>query len=364
MTLKKRIRRAVKHAARVLVLAALLPYKVLRLPPSLLPKGLRNFVQFWSVRMMWVYVSSFGRRAYIDQPCVLKDPPTFQPRAEPIDEANRMSEEEIRRFYERGVGGPYRAISEAEMREFSRMLDEELERESKAFGRKTVRDRHLDMPELFELFSRPAIVDRLAQLLGPDLILWRSQVFNQMPGAPPITWHQATTYMLEDYQRPVLEPEDIDHLFQLTVWIAVDEATIENGCMQFLPGTHRGRTRTLTLDGKDGFYAAHFELDRFTDAEVLPMELKPGEFIIFSERTIHGSPGNRSNRRRLGVNFRTVLPSTRIYRDQSQHYAMHLQETWELDRWGVLVLRGQDRYGYNKVVQPPRHEPQAVASGQ
>ena len=356
MKLKKRIRRAYKRLVQVAVLALLIPVKLLHVPPRLVPKSLRNFVQFWTLDMMWVYVRSLGTRAYIDQPCVLPNPPSFAPRAEPADPRNRMSEEEVRSFYERGFAGPYTAISEAEMKELSSLLDEEMERESKAFGRKTVRDRHLDMPELFELFSKDAVADRLAQLLGPDLVIWRSQVFNQMPGAPPITWHQATTYMLEDYQRPILEPKDINRLFQLTTWIAVDEATIENGCLQFIAGTHRGRTRTVKLDGKDGFYAAHFEIDNFQNPEVVSMQLKPGQFVIFSERTVHGSPGNRSNRRRLGVNFRTVAPSTRIYRDQSEHYAMHLEETWALDKWGVVLLRGQDRFGYNKIIQPPRHE--------
>ena len=360
MSLKKRIRRALKQLGRVMILAALMPYKVLHLPTSLLPKSLRNFVKFWDLDMMWVYVRSFGKRAYIDQPCILPEPYTYDPVAEPVKESNRMSPAEIQQFWDRGVAGPFTAIPEAEMREFARMLEDELERESRAFGRKTVRDRHLDMPEMWELFSNPNIVDRLAQILGPDLLLWRSQVFNQMPGAPPITWHQATTYMLEDYQRPVLEPKNRNELFQLTTWIAVDDATIENGCMQFLPGTHKGRTRTLSLDGKDGFYAAKFELDRFSNAEVLPMEVKAGQFIMFSERTIHGSPGNRSQKRRMAVNFRTVKPTTKIYRDVKEHYAMHLDETWALDNWGVCLLRGEDPYGYNRVVQPPKR--QAVAT--
>lgn len=361
-SVKKRIRRAFKQAMQVAILAVLLPLKWLHVPASFLPKKLRMIHTHWTPSMMWVYIKSFGGRAYIDQPCTFPVPSSYKPKVEDIDPRYRFSEEEIRSFYERGFTGPLTAVSESEMREFSRQLDEELARESKAFGRKTVRDRHLDNPLVLDLFMKSSIVDRIAQLMGPNLLLWRSQVFNQEPGAPPITWHQATTYMLEDYQRPILEPEDINQLFQLTTWIAVDEATVENGCLQFLPGTQT-KIRTLNLNAKDGFYAAKFELDRpVMDDDIVSMELKPGQFVIFSERTIHGSPGNRSNRRRLGINFRSVLPSTKIYREQSEHYAMHLQETWQLDNWGVILQRGVDAYGYNKIIPPPRREALVAAS--
>jgi len=361
-SLKKRVRRAFKQGIQVATIAALLPLKLLHIPGGFLPEKVRMILTHWTPAMMWVFVKSFGTRAYIDQPCTFPVPSSYKPKVDDIDPKYRFSEEEIRGFYERGFIGPLTAVSEAEMREFSRQLDEELAHESKAFGRKTVRDRHLDNPLVLDLFMKPSIVDRLAQLMGPDLMLWRSQVFNQEPGAPPITWHQATTYMLEDYQRPILEPADINQLFQLTTWIAVDEAVIENGCLQFLPGTQT-KVRTLKLDAKDGFYAAKFELDRpVMDDDIVSMELKPGQYVIFSERTIHGSPGNRSSRRRLGINFRTVLTSTKIYREQSEHYAAHLEETWKLDNWGVIQLRGVDRFGYNRVLKPPTREALVAAS--
>ncbi len=298
--------------------------------------------------MMKLYVKSLGTRVYMDQPHDLVPPSSFQPKVSLSNEF-KLSEEQIKLFYENGFLGPFTAITEEEMSEFRQKLDEERQNPSKAFGFKTVRDRHLDMPELLELFKCCAIVERLAQLMGPDLLIWRSQIFNQEPGAPPIAWHQATTYMLEDYQRPLLEPTDPNALFQLTTWIAVDEATVENGCLQFISGTHN-QTRTVRVGGDSGFYSAKFQLEFEPDpSQIVPMELKPGQFVIFTERVIHGSFGNNSKRRRLGVNFRTVLPSTRVYPDKTHHYAMHLKETYDLANWGVVLLRGEDHYKLNRV---------------
>lgn len=335
------------------IFAGLLGARYLRVPPDVFPPKLAAVMKYWTPEMLKLYIRSGGTRVYMDQPCTLADPPSFAPRAT-VDPAFQFDEATMRSFYQNGFLGPFTAISEDEMGVFREALEAELERESKAFGFKTVRDRHLDLPAIYELFARPAFTERLAQLLGPDLMIWRSQVFNQMPGAPPIAWHQASTYMLEDYKRPILEPADRNTLFQLTTWIAVDNSTVENGCLHFVRGAHRD-IKTIRVGGDGGFYAAQFEMEFVPDPkDIVPMELKPGQFVIFTERCVHGSPGNRSQKRRMGINFRTITPSTKVYHGQEKHYAMHLKETYNLEKWGAMMLRGEDRYGYNKVIAPPR----------
>lgn len=296
--------------------------------------------------MLWTFISSLGTKAYMDQPCSYKQV-TDQPKAQ-VDEAYKLTPEQIESFHKNGFLGPLTAVSEAEMAIFQNRLESELEMESKAFGMKTVRDRHLDAPFIFDLFSQPAITEVLAQLLGPDLLMWRSQVFNQMPGAPPITWHQASTYMLEDYKQPILNPKNRNDLFQLTVWIAVDDANMGNGCMQFIPGTHDEICK-VRLQTDNQFYKAKFEMDReINPDDAVAMPLKPGQFVVFSERCIHGNPGNRSENRRMGINFRAITTSTSVYSGQDKHYATHLDTSWDLKNWGVVTLRGEDKHQLSK----------------
>ncbi len=57
------------------------------------------------------------------------------------------------------------------------------------------RDKHLQNDELLSLYVHPAIVERMAQLLGPDLLLWRSQFFPKYPGMGGTGWRQATAYL-------------------------------------------------------------------------------------------------------------------------------------------------------------------------
>jgi non-heme Fe2+,alpha-ketoglutarate-dependent halogenase len=299
--------------------------------------------------MLWLYVKSLGTRVYMDQPCSLKVT-SFEPKAE-VDTKYKLSEDDIRSFYENGFLGPLTAVSEDEMADFRDNLVQVLNSESEAFGRQTVRDRHLDASLIMELFQRPTITEPLAQLLGPELLIWRSQYFNQEPGAPPITWHQASTYMLEDYKRPILEPVNRNELFQLTTWIAIDEAVVENGCLHFVRGSH-SKIRTIRIGGKGGFYNAYFALEFEPDPkDIVPMELRPGQFVIFSERVVHGSHGNYSQNRRMGINFRTITPTTKVYRGQTVHHAVHLEESWKLDNWKIVPLRGKDTEVVSRKIQ-------------
>jgi non-heme Fe2+,alpha-ketoglutarate-dependent halogenase len=180
--------------------------------------------------MMSLYVRSLGKRAYIDQPCRL----SLEPRPAMADvQSSAMSEEELAAFYADGFIGPFRAMSEGDALELGAHITPLIASVSDALGIQTARDRHLDSDRLIDVLRIPAITDRLAQLLGPDLQVWRTQVFDKQPGAGPIAWHQASTYMVDDYRRPLLRPPDRDQLFQLTVWLAIDPATTDNGCIRF-----------------------------------------------------------------------------------------------------------------------------------
>ena len=319
--------------------------KLIGLPPRYFSKRWQTAYEHWNMAMLWVYIKSLGTQLYIDQPC------TYKPISKkPLTEANSrfaLSEEEVAAFHERGYTGPHRLISEEEMDQFRTKLEARLEKKSKTYGFKTNRDRHLDSHDVLDLFAHPAIVEKLTQLLGPDLLIWRSQVFNQEAGAKPISMHQASTYMFEDFTHPILIPPNRDELFQLTIWIAVDDANLENGCMQFIPGSHKN-INLVKRGGKGTFYNFSFELQHdYQQEDYIPVPVKPGEFIIFSERTIHGNPGNRSDQRRMGINYRVVTPATYIYKGKRRHHAAQMQETYDLKKWRPVLLSGQDRFGRN-----------------
>src|SRR5207248_2286904 len=77
---------------------------------------------------------------------------------------------------------------------------------------------------------RPAITDRIASLLGPDLKLYQDQVFMKPPGVGSRQpYHQDQPWGFQ------IDPPEL----MVTCWLALDDVTLENGCMRVLPGTHR-----------------------------------------------------------------------------------------------------------------------------
>ncbi|MEE8169325.1 MAG: phytanoyl-CoA dioxygenase family protein [Phycisphaerae bacterium] len=330
-----------------------------------LPPNLRELTRAWDWRVTFLYVFSFGRRFYMDQPCTMRDPPAWRPKVQ-TDPQYQFTEEDIRRFYEKGYIGPLTMFTPEEMKAFRPKIDAVLERPAAIYdmGESTHsgldvsgqgRDRHLDCPEVWEMISHPAIVERLAQLLGPDLILWRSQVFCKNAGGAAVKWHQASTYMNELLYKATLEPVDRNDLFQLTTWIAIDDANLENGCMQFEIGTHRRMEVIKVAAGRnEQTLEAQYSFAREVDlSRVETVECRAGQFIIFTERCVHGSPANTSDRRCLGMAFRTLPPSVQVYRGQTEHGVSYFKQgQFSLDNWGAVQLRDEDRHHLNRMRTP------------
>lgn len=146
--------------------------------------------------------------------------------------------------------------------------------------------------------SSPELLSLAFTLLGPDL----RQITNQMHWKNPgdevsFQMHQDCTF-----RKPDAAYRDLRHSFMQTA-IAVDRCTEENGCLQFIPGSHR-EARGLLCGGYEGWdanTANHAALERLPPP-VLAL-LEPGDVAIWNAYTIHGSQPNRSrSSRRLYIN--------------------------------------------------------------
>jgi len=337
-------------------LIALMAYKASHLPRFILPRAVRSIVTHWHYSMFWMLIKSGVSRAYIDQPCEFKMPEKFESKAEVAPEF-QLSEDQLRQFCEDGFIGPFDCFSREEMAEFRLEMLANENTKSKTYGFCTPRDRHFEMPQLWDYMRNPGITDRVAQLLGPDLLCWRSQLFYKGPKSPAIQFHQASTFMVEDYLDPAIFPKDLSEIFQLTVWVAVDDATPENGCLQFVRGTH-DRIRTVKFGGEEGFYNAQFSLEFDRDpSRIVTVPAQSGQFIIFAERCIHGSPPNTTDRHRLAFNTRVIPTSIPVYTDKEKYRSVYNGGKYYLKDWGVSVLRGEDRHQLSRSVDPKqRHQ--------
>ena len=136
------------------------------------------------------------------------------------------------------------------------------------------------------------ILDAVEQLIGPDIVRWGCQAFCK-PGKDgmEVPWHQDGHYW------------PIDPLATCTVWIAIDESVLENGCLRVIPGSHRNADLLPhgTEDRTDVVLNQKVRDGEFDSTQAVDVELQAGQMSLHDVFMIHGSNANRSDRRRAGL---------------------------------------------------------------
>ena len=162
-----------------------------------------------------------------------------------------------------------------------------------------VSERHQDF---LNLAMEEGVRKILGQILGPDVLLWGSQLFCK-PAAVgmEIPWHQDGAYW------------PIRPLANISAWIAIDRVRRENACLKVIPGSHLSGLKPHQIDSRK-----NIALDRTVNPEHLnkeeavDIELDPGELVFFDVYLMHGSNANTSGERRAGLVYR-YMPSTSLF---------------------------------------------------
>ena len=186
-------------------------------------------------------------------------PTSFKPKAK-VAPQFQMSEKDIKQFYTQGFLGPFDAFSHDEMMDFKREVLRARERKEQDLRLGYAARSALRIAAVVELHEdarrSPSVVP---SCLGPDLLVWRSQYFYKGPKSPAIQWHQASTFMVEDYQDPGIFPPDRSEIFQLTVWVAIDDATTGTRLLA-VRRRHARQDSHDQFGGEEGFYKAAYTL--------------------------------------------------------------------------------------------------------
>jgi len=188
-----------------------------------------------------------------------------------------------------------------------------------------------DDPFWVDLIADERLLDVAEAFIGPDIALFASHYISKPPfDGQAVLWHQDAAYW-------PLDPMDA-----VTLWLAVDEATTENGCLRVIPGTHSVAVhprRTST----DVVNVLSSEIDANVDeSAAVDLVLSPGDVEVHHPGIVHGSGANPSPRRRCGLTIRYIPTSTRI-----------LEPAWPC----AFLLRGRPVPGVNDYVERPNFEP-------
>jgi ectoine hydroxylase-related dioxygenase (phytanoyl-CoA dioxygenase family) len=127
----------------------------------------------------------------------------------------------------------------------------------------------------------PVFRDLAADLIGPDVRLYWDQAVYKKPGTDsPFPWHQDNGYAF-------VEPQQY-----LTCWIALSDATLDNGCPWVVPGVHR--QGTLAHESSDLGFVCLDEAEAASHGAVA-VEAKAGSIVVFSSLTPHCTGPNHTS---------------------------------------------------------------------
>ena len=181
-----------------------------------------------------------------------------------------------------------------------------------------------------DLVRHPRILDAVEAILGPDLLVWGATFFIKEPHSESyVSWHQDLRYW------------GLDSDAEVSAWVALSEVTEANGCMRFLPGSHKGEllphndtfaeTNVLTR-GQE----AAVQID---PADTVLVPLAPGQASLHHGKLLHASGPNKADERRIGLAINYIAPQMRQV-VAKEDFAM--------------LVRGKDRFGHFQHVPAPR----------
>ena len=176
-----------------------------------------------------------------------------------------------------------------------------------------------DLDPVFDAFSRQQKVADVARSIGFEapVLLQSMMIFKPPRIGGEVSWHQDSTFLYT-------EPESC-----VGFWFALEDATVDNGCMRFMPGAHKmGLKQRHFRDDSGKLTFETLDEAPWPDGLEAPAEAQTGALVIFDGRTPHFSGPNRSNHSRHAFTLHLI--------DQRCHYPT---TNW-LQRGPNLPLRG------------------------
>jgi phytanoyl-CoA hydroxylase len=191
------------------------------------------------------------------------------------------------------------------------------------------------------MLAHPVVVDALTQLIGRNIKAMQSMLFIKSEGKPGQAWHQDELF-IPSRDRSLT-----------AAWIALDDATVENGCLWVLPGSHRPGILYPDRDHHDPRFDCEVEAYDFPyrDEDAVPVEVTAGSVVIFNGYLLHRSLPNsgRHGLRRALVNHYMraesllpwFLPPAGVTMGRADHR-------------DIVMVAGTDPYAYKGTVDVMR----------
>ncbi len=224
-------------------------------------------------------------------PSAVKNPKALTPQQ--VDAYNRDG-------YIKGIRIFHATTMDQYRRQFDAMLAQVMAAGGDSYS---ISSAHLKYAMVYDLMKHPQILPYVKDILGENIVGWGSHFFCKMPGdGKRVSWHQDASYW------PLTPTKTV------TLWLAIDDADVENACMRFISGSHHMGHLTYKLSENDESNVLNQTVEkpeRF--GELIHDELKAGEMSMHNDLLLHGSEANTSSRRRCGLTLRYCATEVRAH---------------------------------------------------
>jgi len=257
----------------------------------------------------------------------------------------RLSSAEIEQYREEGLVIPDYRLPESLLGRMRQAVDDLIERHPHVPPEQLSGPHNpwgqsaqiLGTEEFLEFCRFPELLDMVEDVIGPDIVLWGSMLFAKPGGAgKAVPWHQDGQYW------------PITPLKTVTLRIAIDGSTPENGCMRYVPGSHKERALQEHAVQLRDDYAIKQEIVAVDESRAADCVLEPGQISLHDVYVIHGSNPNTSGKRRADYAIR-YMPGDALYDRRPDHpatvYAAKVSPTMNYAKRPLWLVRGRDRAG-------------------
>ncbi len=190
---------------------------------------------------------------------------------------------------------------------------------------------------VYDVLLHPVIVEGLKQAIGPNVKCMQSMLFIKASGKPGQAWHQ------DEFFIPTRDRS-------LTgVWIAIDDATVENGCLWVIPESHKHGILWPQRAHNDMRFDCAGEVYRhpYSDDDAVPVAMRAGSVLLFNGYLMHRSLPNRSQgayRRSFSNHYMSAESFLPWHQPKDKPVGMG-----RLDFRDIIMVAGRDPYGFKGV---------------
>lgn len=185
-----------------------------------------------------------------------------------------------------------------------------------------------------EYLSLPSVVDILTGIVSPNVKCMQSMLFVKAPGKAGQSWHQ------DEYYIPTRDKSLVG------AWIAIDDATLDNGCLWIIPGSHKDSIlRRVANHSSEYADMDTVDVSGYAKEDIIPVQVKSGSVVFFNGYTLHSSQRNKTT-----DCFRMALVNHYMSAESMLPWDQDGKLEPTEDLRDIIMVAGEDPYEWKGIV--------------